>query len=225
MARNSVIHRLNSFDAHHRLGASLLVAFVVLAVAWGVRLPVRIILAWDAYAAFYLSLAWVRILTAEPAAVVRLARLTHNSRRLILLFVVASTCASLTAVMYLLGSAKDMHGKHLLSHVGLGVATVVLSWVLLHTIFTLQYAFMYFYRDPKVDDSPISGGLIFPKECEPDYTDFAYFSFVIGMTSQVSDVQIGTRSIRRWALIHGVVSFVFNMGVLALGINIVSGLL
>jgi uncharacterized membrane protein len=76
-----------------------------------------------------------------------------------------------------------------------------------------------------VDNSPIAGGLIFPKECEPDYMDFAYFSFVIGMTSQVSDVQIGTSAIRRWALIHGVVSFVFNMGVLALGINIVSGLL
>jgi uncharacterized membrane protein len=225
MAHNPLVHRLNSFDAHHRLGASLLVAIAALVLAWGMRLPVRIILAWNAYAGFYLLLAWVRILTAQPAVVVRLARLTHNSRRLILLFVMASTCASLTAVMYLLGSAKDLQGKHLLSHVGLGVTTVVLSWVLLHTIFTLQYAYMYYYREPKVENAPIAGGLIFPKECEPDYMDFAYFSFVIGMTSQVSDVQIGTSAIRRWALIHGVVSFVFNMGVLALGINIVSGLL
>lgn len=225
MASNPLVHRLNSFDAHHRLGASLVVAVLAFALRWSLRLPVRIILAWDAYAAVYLSLAWVRIMTAQPAVVARLARLNHNTRRLILLFVVASTCASLTAVMYLLGSAKDLQGKHLLSHVALGVTTVMLSWVLLHTIFTLQYAYMYFYRDPKVDNSPISAGLIFPEKCEPDYTDFAYFSFVIGMTSQVSDVQIGSQSIRRWALVHGVVSFVFNMGVLALGINIVSGLI
>ena len=118
-----------------------------------------------------------------------------------------------------------MAHKALSEHLLLAAATVVSSWFLIHTVFTMHYAHAY-YRDDDDDPSTIgSGGLEFPNEKEPDFLDFAYFSFVIGMTCQVSDVQISSQGIRRLALVHGLLSFLFNTVVLALAINLASGLL
>jgi len=100
---------------------------------------------------------------------------------------------------------------------------VSISWVLLHTLFSLHYAHVY-YGDSD-DDRVRDRGLEFPQDRNPDYLDFAYFSFVIGMTSQVSDVQVKSKRMRRLTLIHGVMSFAFNTFILALFINTVSGLL
>ncbi|MGH8095108.1 MAG: DUF1345 domain-containing protein [Chthoniobacterales bacterium] len=185
-----------------------------------------LIVTWDAYALCFLVLAWTRILTAEPRAAVRLAKLQPTSRRVIFFFVVGAACASLTAVAFLLNLAKGMTGTRFATHIGLALATVVMSWVVLHTVYALHYAFI-FYRETKTGKSiQPAGGLIFPgAQTEPDFLDFAYFSFIIGMTSQVSDVQISSPRIRRWALLHGIVSFAFNTAVLALSINILSGLL
>ena len=98
----------------------------------------------------------------------------------------------------------------------LAVVTIVLSWVLVHTAFALHYAHD-FYRGKK------PGGLQFPSgdaHADADYWDFVYFSFVIGMTAQVSDVGITDKIIRRTATVHGIVSFVFNTALLALMVNI-----
>src|SRR5205085_1461121 len=135
-----------------------------------------------------------------------------------------AACASLGAVAYLLGSAKDLPVASRSTHVALAIGTVILSWILVHTLFSLHYAYM-FYRMPECTKVEASRRpLIFPGAELPDYYDFAYFSFVIGMTSQVSDVQIASRIIRRWALLHGAISFAFNAAILALSINIISGL-
>jgi uncharacterized membrane protein len=101
------------------------------------------------------------------------------------------------------------------THLALAAATIVLSWAAIHTTFALHYAHEY-YRGGEV------GGLAFPGDGEqqPDYWDFVYFSFVIGMTAQVSDVGITDRMIRRTAIAHGVVSFIFNTALLALMVNI-----
>ncbi len=106
----------------------------------------------------------------------------------------------------------------------LAFATVIGSWSLIHTLFALHYAHIYYgdSDDPRV--ARHAGGLIFPDERTPDYLDFAYFSFVVGMTCQVSDVQISGRKLRRWALVHGLLSFAFNTAILALSINVVSSL-
>jgi uncharacterized membrane protein len=103
----------------------------------------------------------------------------------------------------------------------LTIATILLSWFFVHTIFALHYAHEYYgeRRDGVI------GGLNFPGDDDPDYWDFFYFSLVVGMTSQVSDVAITSKSIRRVATMHGALSFFFNVTVLALTINIVSGLL
>jgi len=133
-----------------------------------------------------------------------------------------AACASLAAVAFMLATAKAMTGAHFATHIALAIGTVILSWLVLHTIFTLHYAHLFYCE--RHGGKP-ARGLLFPNgDFEPDYLDFAYFAFVIGMTSQVSDVQISSQEIRRWALLHGVVSFAFNTAVLALSINIISGL-
>jgi len=151
--------------------------------------------------------------------------LQPTGRKLIFLFVVVAACASLASVAYLLGMAKGLEGWRLASHILLALATVILSWLVLHTVFALHYAHL-FYHEPQIPGSTrIARGLVFPDgEIEPDYLDFAYFSFIIGMTSQVSDVQINSRKFRHWALLHGMVAFGYNTAVLALSINIISGL-
>lgn len=225
MFRRKISYRLNRLEAHHRLLISLSFATIVFLVFQGhLRLRIQLIVAWDAYALCVLVLAWVRIVTAQPRVVVRLATLQPGSRKLIFFFVVFAACASLTSVAFLLGMAKGLTGQLLAEHIALALVTVVLSWLVLHTVYALHYAHLFYReaRGPKMNH--VARGLVFPDgQIEPDYFDFAYFSFVIGMTSQVSDVQISSREIRRWALLHGMVSFAFNTAVLALSINVIAG--
>jgi uncharacterized membrane protein len=105
----------------------------------------------------------------------------------------------------------------------LGFAAVVLGWLLIHTLFIFRYAHLY-YED-RDRDNKSDGGLAFPGTHEPKDLDFAYFSFVLGMTFQVSDVQITSPRIRALALAHGLVSFGYNTAILALVVNTVAGLL
>jgi uncharacterized membrane protein len=225
--RQKIRHRLSHLEAHHRLLVSVAFAAVVCLVLRGHLLwRTQLIATWDAYAVCLLALAWTRIITAQPRLVVRLATLQPTSRKLIFLFVIVAACASLASVGFLLGAARHMTGGPLAAHVVLALVTVVLSWLVLHTIYTLHYAYLFYRELHRANTTHLARGLIFPDgEIEPDYFDFAYFSFVIGMTCQVSDVQINSREIRRWALLHGMVSFAFNTAVLALSINIISGLL
>ena len=121
----------------------------------------------------------------------------------------------------LLAGSRHAAGREVVAQVGLATITIVLSWLFVHTIFALHYAHEYYgeRRDG------IIGGLDFPGDKEPAYWDFLYFSLVIGMTSQVSDVSITSKVIRRIAAVHGVLSFFFNVTVLALTVNIVSNLI
>ena len=203
-------------DAHHRLLIAAVVAAVCAALMprhmqWSTRL----LGTWDAYVYTVLGLVWTTILTAEPKQVVNTAKLEDNSRAAIFVFVVAAACASVFAVPAELGTAKGLGHAQAGAHVIFAILTVVSSWALIHTVFTLRYAHLYYDSD----DGKPPGGLNFPDEPEPDYLDFAYFSFVIGMTSQVSDVAISSSSMRRLALVHGLISFVFNVVIIALTLN------
>jgi uncharacterized membrane protein len=216
-------HWFSHTEAHHRLAISLggAALYAILSrghLAWRMQL----ITTWDVYALCVLAMAWTRIFTSEPRVVVRLAKLSPSSRKLIYLFIVVAACASLATVAFVLATAKIVTGVGFIKRVVLAIGTVILSWLVLHTMFTLHYAHLFYRRE---HSEKIAGGLVFPEgQFEPDYLDFAYFSFVIGMTSQVSDVQINSREMRRTALLHGIVSFGFNTAVLALSINIISGL-
>ena len=131
----------------------------------------------------------------------------------VLALTAAAALASLGAILVELGAAGGA-GRHALS-LTLAALTILLSWSLTHTIFALHYAHEFY--DQKAIDRP---ALIFPGDEEPDYSDFLYFSLVIGMTSQVSDVAVACKPIRRTVAAHGVISFFFNVTLLALLVNI-----
>jgi uncharacterized membrane protein len=172
------------------------------------RLATRLIVGWDVFAALYLVLAYIMM---HVAHIRRSAVMQDDGRFLILLLTAFGALASLGAIVFELGASKGNKAALILA-----TATIALSWTLVHTAFALHYAHD-FYRGRK------PGGLQFPSgdaHVEADYWDFVYFSFVIGMTAQVSDVGITDRIIRRTATMHGIVSFAFNTALLALMVNI-----
>ncbi len=219
------IRRLSYLESHHRMAiAAGFAALVFCGVAGRFSVPAEVVATWDAYGVCLLVLAWMRFATAKPRVVIRLTTLNPSSRILIFLFVVGASCASLLAVVYLLSSAKGMPKEPFALHIVAAIGTIIISWLVVHTIFALHYAYLFYHWCPETEHN--HGGLQFPEGegHEPDYYDFAYFSFVIGMTSQVSDVQIASQAIRRWSLLHGMISFAFNAAILALSINIISGM-
>ena len=123
----------------------------------------------------------------------------------------------IVAVALAVDTGRAMHGWQRWAHLALAMASLAASWLLLQTAFALHYARVYYRRGP---DGAAAGGLAFPGGREPDYLDFLYFSAVVGMTSQVSDVAVTHRHLRRLTLVHGLLSFAFNLIVLALAINV-----
>jgi uncharacterized membrane protein len=175
------------------------------------RLPTRLVVGWDVFTALYLVLAYIMMLRCDVGHIRRSAVLQDDGRFVMLLVTALGAFASLAAIVFELGASKGNPAGLILATV-----TIVLSWTVVHTAFALHYAHE-FYRGSK------PGGLQFPSadaKVEADYWDFVYFSFVIGMTAQVSDVGITDRVIRRTATVHGIISFVFNTALLALMVNI-----
>lgn len=183
--------------------------------------PTCIIAGWDSFALILLALIWYSIFSSGIDHIRERARMQDLSRLLIFIFTVAAACCSILAVIALLSAAKN--SNHVGLHAALSIIAVLAAWTLVHTMFTLRYAHFY-YGEGDIPDQPV-GGLQFPSDDSPGYLDFAYFSFVIGMTAQVSDVQISSKSLRTLALVHGILSFCFNTVILALTINTISGLL
>ena len=213
-------------DARHRLVLGLAAgAAMFFAVRGHLRLWSAAIAGWNTVALVILALDWVTILTTPQRKIRQIAQQQDLSRFLVFLFVVITSSAALFAVGFLVSVKKSQTGGHFIIHLLLTLVTVIFSWTLVHTVFGLRYAHAFYgdSDDPGVQKH--AGGLIFPGDRPPDYFDFAYFSFVVGMTCQVSDVQITSRRMRRLALAQGILSFGFNTIVLALVINIaVSGL-
>jgi uncharacterized membrane protein len=172
----------------------------------------------------FLASTWMLMVQAIPKTMRRNAQSQDEGRLVILSLVTAAACASILAIVFILRDTKGKDISIVIPHVMLAVTTIIGSWLLVHTIFAMHYAHEY-YKDRKNHIHAKAGGLDFPEDIEPDYWDFLYFSFVIGMTSQVSDVQITSRSQRRLALLHGILSFFFNAAIVAMSINIIAGLI
>jgi uncharacterized membrane protein len=177
------------------------------------RIATRLLVAWDIAVALYLVLVYTTVMTGAKA-IRRNAALMDDGRFGILTLTAVAAFATIAAIITELGS-----GHRPIYAIALAMGTIALSWATIHTTFALHYAHEY-YRGSK------PGGLVFPGDSgPPDYWDFVYFSFVIGMTAQVSDVGITDKIIRRTATAHGIASFVFNTALLALTINIMAGAL
>lgn len=209
-------------DAHHRVVGGLIVAAIVGLFLQTHALWTASLASYDAFAFVNLALIWVTVALTSREQIRLVAQKQDVGRTVIFVVVVIAACAALFAVAFLIRAGKPE--RHFTIHLLLALITVVLSWLLVHTVFGLRYAHN-FYGDSNASAEKHAGGLEFPGQEPPDYRDFAYFSFVIGMTCQVSDVQVSSREMRRLVLQHGVLSFGFNTVILALTINTVSSFL
>jgi uncharacterized membrane protein len=213
-------------DARQRLVLGLIAGVAVFFISRGyLRVASAAIAGWNAFAVVILVLDWLTIWTTPQRKIRALAQQQDLSRFLIFLFVVITASVALFAVGFLVSVKRSPTAGHFVVHLLLTLLTVIFSWTLVHTVYGLRYAHAFYGDSDERGGHQHAGGLIFPGDSPPDYFDFAYFSFVIGMTCQVSDVQITSHRMRRIALFQGILSFGFNTMVLALLINTVSGLL
>lgn len=200
----------------------------VIGIAAGLLVPAhhtaltRALLAWDAGCVAFLVLAAQMFSSRRHADIAADAERQEEGEWTIFWLTVGGVVASFAAILGEFSSTKDMTPSARSLHIGLVALTLFVSWLMTHTVFAYRYAHEYYECD---DKGKIVGGLAFPEDQVPDYWDFVYFSIVLGMTFQVSDVQITSRKLRRLATVHGLLGFLFNTVILALSVNIGASLL
>jgi uncharacterized membrane protein len=210
-----------------RLHARLLISIVVGAAAtlsltmtdW--YMATKLLLGWDMGVLLYLALVYQLVANCGIDEIRRRAAEDDEGALALLILTGLSGLAIMGAIIAELGIAKVSGQPRSGLGVTLAMSTILVSWAFVHTIFALHYAHEYYGER---GDHAI-GGLTFPGRQSPDYWDFVYFSLVIAMTSQVSDVVITSKIIRRIVTVHGALAFFFNVAVFALTVNIVSNLI
>ena len=201
------------------LAAGLSVAALPLPMGW----EFRGLLAWCAGLAAYLALAWWLCVGFDAKRTRERAQAQDEPSVVLFLVLLLATAACVAAITVLMQQSRDLSGLQRGLHMALSVFALAASWLFIQTIFTFRYAHRYYFEEKQGE--PDGAGLHFPGGLDPDYFDFLYYAFVVGMTSQVSDVEVTSREMRRLTTVHGVLSFGFNMLILALSINVVAGLL
>jgi uncharacterized membrane protein len=205
-------------QAGRRAIASAVVGAIALAAAWaaGVSWAAAVLTAWDATAITYLASVWWSVATLSAARARQIASSEDGSRRAAELLLVGASVASLVAVGFILAEVGRASGLERGLLTAFAVASVLLAWSVVHTVFALRYARLYY--------APPVGGLGFADDDPPTYGDFAYVAFTIGMTYQVSDTEISKRPIRRTAIHHALLSYVFGAMILGIIINSIATL-
>ncbi|TAN13234.1 MAG: DUF1345 domain-containing protein [Chitinophagaceae bacterium] len=215
---------INRLHGVHKLLISIFIGVIVFLLIpfQTTKTLLHILFAWDIFSICLLILTWITFYTAIPQRIREQARRQDDTRIVVFILVLVATSVSMLAVISILVShGLNAHDKAL--EFPTAIACMLLSWCLVHTIFASRYAHIY-YADHKTNKELHAGGLDFPNEPHPDFVDFAYFSFTLGMTFQVSDVEISSRRMRRIALWHGLLSFGYNATIIALTVNIIAGL-
>jgi uncharacterized membrane protein len=196
----------------------MLIGIALVAGAWQYVMPApALLMGWDLAAVIYLVMVWAAVYRMNAEVTARMAGREDPSNPVAELVVVAASIAALVAVAFALVRAGQTTGSTKAMLIGLGAVSVVVSWLVVHTVYMLRYARSY-YGQP-------TGGISFNEEDDPAYLDFAYFSFTIGMTFQVSDTNISTKDIRRLALNHALLSYLYGAVILATAINVFASLL
>jgi uncharacterized membrane protein len=217
------LRRAGSWPVRWRFGAALALGAAGFGLApAGLSWAGRAVGAWDTFALASLAMIWCVVATADAGHTRAVAAREAPGRVVTFVFVPVAVAGSLSAVLLLLstGMMPTLPAAVRAAHVVLAVGGVASAWLLLHTVFTLRYARLYY------DAAAQPGGLEFPPNSgRPDYLDFAYFAFGIGMTAQTSDISINGRALRHTALLHGLISFVFNTAVVAVSISGLVGVL
>lgn len=185
------------------------------------HLITRSIIGWNAGACLYLLLAFRMMFWSSHERMRRRALTQDEGRILVLSLVVIAAIVGLGAIVAELSVAKDIHGELRIAHIALAALTILTSWAFTQTMFALHYAHDYYASEAKGNQ----GGLDFPGGHAPDYGDFLYFACVIGTSGQTADVSFSSRAMRRIGLLHCILAFLFNTTLIALTINIASGLM
>jgi uncharacterized membrane protein len=210
--------RMRASSAGRRVTYAMLAGAVTVAVTWlTMPLSASILLGWDVAVVIYLVWTWGSVWRLDPGETAQLAQRLDPSTAVAELVVLGAGTAMLAAVGFALVKAGQAAGGLKAYLVTVGVLSVVLSWTVVHTVFALRYARAY-YSEP-------TGGIEFNEEEPPNYVDFAYYSFTVGMTFQVADTNITLRAVRRTTLHHALLSYLFGSVLLGLVINVVATLL
>lgn len=208
--------RLAQLHARLLVSIALGIAVTLALLGTSLQLPTKLLIAWDAGVVLYLVWTLWMMASANVPDIRSRAAVQDEGATAMLILSAAAGLASLAAIVAELGDTAQTGGA---IKIALGMVTIILSWLFTHTIFALHYAHEFY------GDRGAKGGMKFPGEGNPDYWDFFYFSFVIAMTSQVSDVAVTGKPIRRLVNLHGMLAFLFNFSVVALMVNILSSLL
>ena len=201
------------------LVAGVVTAVLPLPLIW----PFRGLLGWSVGVAVYLAQAWWLCERFDAQRTRERAQAQDEPSVVLFLLMLLATMACVGAIAVMLQQSRMFSGAERALHVALSVLALMASWLFIQTIFAFRYAHRYYHEEKLNElDGP---GLQFPGGLDPDYFDFLYYAHVVGMTSQVSDVQVTSREMRRLTLIHSVLSFGFNMLILALSINMVASAL
>ena len=211
-----------------RIILGLAVGLVVGLATSGINPPImRPTIAWDCSALFYLITTLLTLSHGNSATLLKIGAAREDQGRWTILIVMTlAAFVSLIAIGTLLSDIKSFSFWTGRLHLAIGVLTVVTSWSLVHVLFAVHYAHGYYGdvdNDPKTSYAA-KGGLEFPGGADPVFSDFLYYAFVVGMTCQVSDIQVSNTAMRRLTLAHGILAFFFNTVILALTVNIGAGL-
>ena len=181
----------------------------------------HVMIGWNTFSLLMIIMSWITFFITSSIQIREECKIQDQSSSIIFIIVLISTLASVFAVILLIVSKKD--GNNGASwRLPIAIAGMLFSWFLIHTTFALRYAHVY-YGDDESKPGEQAGGLDFPGDDKPDFLDFAYFSFVLGMTFQVSDVEITSKRFRKISLFHSLISFGFNTIMIALTINLMAG--
>jgi uncharacterized membrane protein len=219
--KNSLLSLLQNIHPLHRVIISLVITTITYFCIQGISFQpwVKTSILWDVFAFCYCTICGILFFTRTCSQIRQHAKEDDGSRLFVYLLILLSSFASMLTVL-LLFLKTDTKETSIFIVVIVGI---LLSWMMVHISFTFHYAHLY-YTDDNDNPNTHAGGLDFPNEKKPDYIDFAYFSFIIGMTFQVSDVEITSRRLRRLVLLHSLLAFGLNTFVVALTINLIAGL-
>jgi uncharacterized membrane protein len=206
---------------HQRLVYGALTGAAVSLLPLPVSVQLQGLLAWCVGAWTYLVLAWWLAVEFDAARTRAHAQAQDQPGLLLFTILLLSVFASMAAITFMLQRVQELSTGQRLGHLTLSLMALAISWLLMQTIFAFRYAHVYYQEELR--GHPHGAGLEFPGKLPPDYFDFLYYAHVVGMTSQVSDVVVTSRQMRRMTLLHSVTAFAFNMLVLALSINVMAG--
>jgi uncharacterized membrane protein len=215
--KQGAIRHKSSLSERARMAASALVALVV-AVPAALLSPwqLSVLVGWDVAAIVFIGWTWLRVGRLDGEATRTHAQREDTGRDANRALMSLAAVASLAGVILALALGYRVHGALSGVLTATAISTVIVSWTLVHTLFTLRYADLYYGGDP--------GGIDFNSETPPDFRDFAYVSFTVGMTYQIADTSVTDNRLRRVVLVHSLLSYLFGAVIIGLAINLLAGL-